>query len=341
MLIGKEIKKVFPYFNKIITATQKEKSLMEVKVVRGQLIFTLLESASLSIIYTISTDINDFNGLLFDYKTLASAFSKVKAKDEVEITRDEHRLKICVNDEEKYVVSTSESTVTGTKIEFICETTEYNLLKSIEENKVFSSRGSMEYNDNLFFSLKDDTLNIYNTNDIAMVLNSIKVENAKGDFTFAISNDDVSTVYKWINAIKNLKIEIALSDTFVFFKTKNEALKLSRTQAHNFNAIIKNFENVSNVKLNMVNEEKLINVKKSIFEEANKLDKENNILVLGSDFKNHDENKISLAKKLFVETIKSVSEDSIIGLIDNPLKPILITNVEEGLNHKIIFNTIN
>lgn len=341
MLTGKEIKKVFPYFNKIITQTQKEKSLMEVKSVGGQLIFTLLESASLSIIYTITSDIKPFNGLLFDYKNLSSAFSKIKAKDEVEVTRDGHRLKVRVNEEEKYIVSTSDSTITGTNVEFICEITEYNLLKSIEENRVFSSKGSMEYNNNLFFNLKDDILNIYNTNDIAMVLNSMKVENAKDDYTFAISNDDVSTVYKWINAIKNLKIEIALSDTFVFFKTKNEALKLARTQAHNFHAIIKNFENVSNLKLNMLNEEKLINVKKSILEEANKLEKENNVLVLGSDFKDHNENKISLAKKLFVETLKSVSEDSILGIIDNPLKPVLIANIEEGLNHKIIFNTIH
>lgn len=343
MLKGKVFKNVFPYFNKIITATQKDKSIIEIKATTTQIIFMLFENAGSSIIYTIPYEGVTFKGLIFDYKELSTAFSKIKSNDDVEIFCDDYRLELTINDEKSYVISSTLNfdIDNESKVINLCETTEYSLLKSIEENRVFVSRGSMDYNNNLYFKLSNNCLNIFNTNDIAMVLNTITVTNGVKDCSFSISNEYVSTLYKWINAIKNLKIEILLSDSFLFFKTKNETLKLSRTTPHNIDSIIKGFENINNVELNMLYQNKLENVKKDIFNETNKLDKEDNRLILSKTFNKHNTDNITLAKKLFIDTIKSVSEDSTIGILDNKLNPVIITNIEEGLNHKIIFNTIN
>lgn len=341
MLNGKDIKNVFPYFNKIITKTQEANSVMEVKSVKGQLIFTLFENASLSIIYTIANDGEDFTGLLFDYRTVYNGFSKIKSKDEVKISSDGHRLTIVVNEEIRYIVANTTSEPSGSHVELLCKTTEYDLLKCIEESKVYSNKGAMDYNNNLYFNVKNNMLSVYNTNDIAMVLNKITVEDNVIDGSFAVLNENVSTLYKWLNAIKNLEIDIALSEQFVFFKTKNEVLKLMVTKPHNFNVIIKNFEKVDNIDFKMKTECSLASVKKTIYSEANKLDKEDNLLRLNDDFTVANDSLIKLDKKLFLNTINFISDDSMIGVIDNPLKPILISNNEEGIFHKIIFNTIH
>lgn len=338
---GKEIKNVFPYFNKIITKTQEQNSVMEVKSVKGQLIFTLFESASLAISYTVKNDGEDFEGLLFNYRDVYNGFSKIKAKDEVSVSSDTHRLTITVNDEIRYVVSNSKSTMTGSKVNIVCKTTDYDLLKCIEESKVFSNRGSMDYNNNLFFNVKNNYLNIYNTNDVAMVFNKIRVEENHYNEAFAILNENISTLYKWINAIKNLEITIALCDNFVFFKTENEVLKLMLVKPHNFDAIIRNFENVDNLDLVMRTEDKVSSVKSEIYAEANKLAKDNNLLILSDNFTTANDSNIKVDKKLFLNIINYVSDDSNIGVIENPLKPILISNEEEGISHKLIFNTIH
>lgn len=342
MLKGKLLKNVFPYFNKIVTATQKERSLIEVKGENNQIIFTLFENAGSSIVYTVESEGSSFKGLFFEFKDLSSAFSKIKSNDDIEIVCDNYRMTLNINEETSYVVaSTLKLNCVDEEGVLICQTTDYNLLKTIEEHKVFVSRGSMDYNNNLFFKLSDDNLSIFNTNDIAMVLNTINVKNTINDNKFAIANEDVSTIYKWINAIKNLDISILLSNNFVYFKTKNESLKLSLTKINNIDTLIKGFDTFNNVELKMINEYTLSSVKKVIFEEANKIDKEDNLLILSNSFdKVTDNNIIGLDKRLFLNIIKAVCDDSKIGVLDNELNPIIITHNEEGLTHKIIFNTI-
>lgn len=342
MLKGKLLKNVFPYFNKIITATQKERSLIEVKGINNQIRFTLFENAGSSIIYTVDNEGALFNGLFFEFKDLSSAFSKIKSNDEVEIVREYNRLKITVNGEEQYVTaSTLELDCEDEESVLYCETTDYNLLKSIEEHKVFVNRGSMDYNNNLFFKLSEDKLSIFNTNDIGMVLNTITVKTTIEDINFAIANEYVSTLYKWINAIKNLNIAVLLSDNYVFFKTKNETLKLSLTKTNKIDTIIKGFDNFNQVELKMANEYTVSNVIKVIFDEFKKVDKEENNLILSSNFDKATDDNITLDKRLFMNMIKAVCSESKIGILDNELKPVIITNNEEGLTHKIIFNTIH
>lgn len=335
MLNGKEIKKIVPYFNKILTDKQKENGKFQLKIVENQMIFNFIESENLSIVYTVQSECDNHDGLLFSYKDLSSTFSKIKVKDELDVSIEQNTLKVIINNqEERKAESVSNFTSTGTNVEYICQTTGYNLLKSIEENKVFSGKGSMDYNNNLYFSLNENTLRIYNTNDIAIVLNTIQIENSKKKYKFSIKNEYVSILYKWLTAIKNLNIKIALSNHFVFFITQNESLKVKIEKPQNLDIIINNFEKLNELNFNTIYQEKLINIKNSIIEESIKLDKENNILVLDII------NQLSLDKKLFTEIIQVISEDSYINLIDNKIKTILITNIEEGIEHKIIFNTI-
>ena len=174
-----------------------------------------------------------------------------------------------------------------------------------------------------------------------MVFNKIRVEENHYNEAFAILNENISTLYKWINAIKNLEITIALCDNFVFFKTENEVLKLMLVKPHNFDAIIRNFENVDNLDLVMRTEDKVSSVKSEIYAEANKLAKDNNLLILSDNFTTANDSNIKVDKKLFLNIINYVSDDSNIGVIENPLKPILISNEEEGISHKLIFNTIH
>lgn len=343
MLKGKVIKNVFPYFNKIITETQKQISAVEVKAMKNQLIFNLIGISDISINYIIDNDGEDFDGLLFEYEALYAVFKKIKAKDDISFKPNQNILTISINGEDTSLISkiNNESNESNekSKAKLLYETTEYNLFKCIEENKVLAESGSMDYNANIYFDVDDNVLNIYNTNDIAMSLNKIYIDENKNKCSFAISNEYISILYKWINSIKNLKVQILLSDEFVFFKTRNEFLKLKRVLSYN-DKIIENFEVISNMEFPIIDKVKIYEVKKNILDEANVLDKDEEVLKLSKNFFNKG-NDIKLNKKLFIKIINAVCEESIIGIVDNPIKPIIILYQEEGINHKIIFNTIN
>ena len=213
MILGKEIKKVFPYFNKILTETLKAKTVVEIKSFNKRLIFTLITEDKPFIAYSIDSDLDEFNGLLFEYKDCVTALKSIKAKDEVVIKHNHKVLEVEINGEIKSTISpistSNIKTITPTSI---CFVDLYKLYKSIEENKYIANKGLLDYHNYLFIEVKDSKMTLFQTNDIALMINSFSVNQViKKNGAFVLSNNHIPNLYKWLDAIKNTTIEVLLS----------------------------------------------------------------------------------------------------------------------------------
>lgn len=338
MITGKELKKVFPYFNKILTAMQKERSFINIYCINGVLTFSLIESDSVCFQYIVKTDFNDFKTLSFNYSELECIFSEIKAKDEVSIYSTEYQLHISINEIIYTILSDTQQINAEFEYMILTQTTNYALLKCIGTNKVCTNKPLLNYSKNIYFNLENNTLNIYNTNDIAIVFNSINCNFSGIKKQFAIDNDVVSDFYKWLVAVKNTNIGIGINDNYLFFVTKNELIKLRLIEVDEINTIISHFKSFSNIDLKLKREMNIALIKEDVLNINKGLTKEDILLSLPKSFHGLDIKDINISKRIFVNFIKTALDESTIGIVDNTLSPILISHIDENYSQKIIIN---
>lgn len=345
MILGKEIKKVFPYFNKILTETLKAKTMVEIKSCDKFLTFTLIIDEKPFISYSIESDLDEFNALLFHYKDCVTALKSIKAKDEVVIACESKALKVEINGEHHTnlsPISTSKlKTVSPTSI---CFVDLYKLYKSIEENRYITNKGLLDYHNYLFIEVNNSEMTLYQTNDIALMINSFSVNQViKKNGAFAISNNHLSNLYKWLVAVKNVSIEVLISKEYLYFKTENECIQFEFETVNQIKELIAQFSKMNEIKFEYkttIDIQDLKNVTSAELEKIKNLkaegEKDIEILDISQAF-NLDA-PLYLKKKL-ATLIPLLSYESKVHLIDNPLNPILIDCHDEIAKHKLILNT--
>lgn len=345
MILGKDIKKVFPYFNKIITDTLKAKTVVEIKSFNKSLIFTLITEDKPFIAYSIDSDLDEFNGLLFNYKDCVTALKPIKAKDEVIIKYNHKDLEVEINGEVKSTISPISSSHVKTIIPTsICFVDLYKLYKSIEENKYIANKGLLDYHNYLFIEVKDSNMMLFQTNDIALMINCFSINQViKKNGTFVLSNNHISNLYKWLDAIKNTNIEVLISKEYIYFKTKNELIQFEIETVNKIKELTAQFNKMNELNFEYKTTIDIEEFKSLTSAELDKIkqlksegEKEIDVLDISQAF-NLDV-PLYIKKKLGT-LIPVLSSESKVHLIDNPLNPIMIYCEDEISKHKLIINT--
>lgn len=222
------LKKVKTFYNKFVTNIKRTSTNIKVEGFNGNLIHTIAFGLS-ALKVTLSGQDEDFAPLSMIYNDWYNAFDQFKGVKETDISVSNNTFKLG-----NEYLSCEESNSNKFDWTTIANIQSEPFSYAILTNSVCAKQGKLLCNSYMYFCLKENTLNIINTNDI--ILQSSIVNDVEGDdIVFAIPNEFISTLKKW-----------------VMLANDSDVITLSSCSVNNFNFLNLSFEGENGIVYEMI-----------------------------------------------------------------------------------------
>lgn len=344
-VIGKDIKKVTTFFNKVITDKEKDGLVITIDRYENSLLF-YSETESGKFGYILKCDIKGevYKTKIF-FSSLKNILKKYKQKDNIILELRNNQLKFnndngeensceCLSiNKSKDIIKLTDCPITVSK----------DLLsRAMDFNKVIAKQYDVDFCKKVYFDITNDTLIIKNINGISSIINKIAIKNSfKKLNLFAVNNNYISFICKWISTVKEDLLEISIINNKLYLKTESEFLFLPILQGEDIRHVCfclscfykLNIDSKNFINLNTVKDEILSDIK----ETTNTDDK---IYIIKKEFF-ETKKDISVSKSTFANLIKGVTEYTKGGFLkSSTYTPFILTEEYDDHNFQVIFNII-